>query len=223
LSIEEQFNRIAKEYDVNRRNFIPCFDEYYEATTNFIASNIEAPQRVLDLGAGTGLLTYYWYKKFELTKYVLVDIADEMLNVARKRFANISNIEFEVLDYSKEFPSGKFDCIISALSIHHLEYEEKKKLFSDIYNRLPTGGIFVNYDQFCGGSSAVDTWFDTYWISRLEESCLTSKDIEQWKERRKMDREISVEEEVQMLHKCSFAEVKCVYLNQKFAVIVAVK
>lgn len=39
LSIEEQFNRIAKEYDVNRRNFIPCFDEYYEATTNFIASN----------------------------------------------------------------------------------------------------------------------------------------------------------------------------------------
>lgn len=223
MSIEEQFNSIAKEYDVNRRNFIPCFDEYYEETTNFITANIKNPKRVLDLGAGTGLLTYYWYKKCESTKYVLVDIADEMLNVARKRFANIGNVEFEVLDYSKEFPKGEFDCIISALSIHHLDYEQKRNLFSVIYNRLPMGGIFVNYDQFCGGSSAMNTWFDTYWISRLEDSCLTPKDIDRWKKRRKLDKEISVEEEVKMLYKYNFTEVKCVYSNQKFAVIVAIK
>ena len=27
--IEEQFNKIASEYDINRRRFIPCFDDYY--------------------------------------------------------------------------------------------------------------------------------------------------------------------------------------------------
>jgi len=223
MSIEEQFNIIAKEYDVNRRNFIPCFDDYYETTTNFIAANIVQPKRILDLGAGTGLLTYYWYKNFDSSEYVLVDIADEMLNVARKRFLGIKNVSFEVSDYSKAFPQGKFDCIISALSIHHLEQEDKQKLFSRIYAQLPENGIFVNYDQFCGGSTKMNTWFDTYWINKLESSDLTTKDIEQWKERRKLDREISVETEVQMLEQCSFTEVKCVYSCQKFAVIVAVK
>lgn len=51
MNIEEQFNLIAKEYDANRKKFIPCFDEFYEYTTKFIASNIETPKQILDLGA----------------------------------------------------------------------------------------------------------------------------------------------------------------------------
>ena len=39
--------------------FLPCFDDYYENTTELITSNIDVPKRVLKLGAGTGLLTYY--------------------------------------------------------------------------------------------------------------------------------------------------------------------
>lgn len=39
MNIEEQFNIIAKEYDVKRKNFIPCFDDYYENTTKLITSN----------------------------------------------------------------------------------------------------------------------------------------------------------------------------------------
>ena len=87
MNIEEQFNLIAKEYDANRKKFIPCFDEFYEYTTKFI----------------------------------------------------------------------------------------------------------------------------------------TAKDIELWKERRKLDIECSVEEEMDMLRKCNFKEVKCIYSNQKFSVIVAIK
>lgn len=73
--IEKQFNLIAKEYDENRRKFIPCFDDYYEQTTKFILANINTPQCVLDLGAGTGLLTYYWFQECKTAEYVLVDIA----------------------------------------------------------------------------------------------------------------------------------------------------
>ena len=57
MNIEEKFNIIAKEYDVNRKNFIPCFDDFYGNATKMITSNIDVPKLVLDLGAGTGLLT----------------------------------------------------------------------------------------------------------------------------------------------------------------------
>ena len=178
MNIEEQFNIIAKEYDIKRKNFIPCFDDYYENTTKLITSNIDVPKRVLDLGAGTGLLTYYWFKECKTTEYVLVDIAEEMLEISQKRFSGLDNISHQVMDYTKQLPDGKFDTIISALSIHHLDDVEKNKLFYRIYEVLPAGGIFVNYDQFCAGTPMMNRWFDLYWEKQLYNSGLTDRDIE---------------------------------------------
>ncbi|MDE6603749.1 MAG: class I SAM-dependent methyltransferase [Lachnospiraceae bacterium] len=222
-SIEEQFNLIAEEYDINRKKFIPCFEDYYKNTTKFIVSNITQPKRILDLGAGTGLLSYFWYKYFPASEYVLVDIADDMLQVARKRFAGIDTVSYQVADYSRELPAQNFDVIVSALSIHHLENRDKEALFERIYDKLPEGGLFVNYDQFCAGQPDMDSWFDSYWESQLADSGLTEHDIALWKERRKLDKECSVEEETAMLGKRGFKSVKCVYSYQKFSVIVAIK
>ena len=88
---------------------------------------------------------------------------------------------------------------------------------------MPDGGLFVNYDQFCAGSSEMDYWFNSFWESQLANSGLTDKDIELWKERRKLDRECTARQEVDMLKDCRFKMVKCVYSYQKFSVIVAIK
>lgn len=223
MDIEKQFNLIAEEYDNNRKKFIPCFDDFYQNTTKFIASNIDNPKRILDLGAGTGLLSYFWFQYYPTSEYILVDIADEMLNIARERFSDINNVSYQILDYANELPNGTFDIVASALSIHHLEDEDKLNLFARIYDILPSGGLFVNYDQFCAGQSEMNNWFDSYWGNQLMNSGLTEHDIELWKERRKLDRECSVEQEMEMLRKCNFKVVKCVYSYQKFSVIVAIK
>lgn len=223
MNIEEQFNLIADEYDANRRKFIPCFEDYYITSTNMILSGIPAPTRVLDLGAGTGLLSYYWYKECKTAEYVLVDIAEEMLNISRKRFNGLSNICHQTLDYTKEFPEKEFDAVISALSIHHLDAAQKKELFMRIYAKLPAGGVFANYDQFCSDSSEITGWMDSYWESKLMNSGLTAQDIERWKERRKLDKECSLEAELKMLHECGFADVQCIYSYHKFSVVVARK
>lgn len=223
MDIAKQFNLIAQEYDENRRRFIPCFDDFYGSTTGFIAYNIPKPGRILDLGAGTGLLSYFWYQHFPEAGYVLTDIADEMLNVARSRFSGIDNVSFRIMDYSKELPEGAFDVVASALSVHHLENEEKQSLFSRIYDILPNDGLFVNYDQFCAGEPEMDRWFDQYWESQLMSSGLSAHDIGLWKERRKLDRECSVDQETEMLYKCGFRTVKCVYSYHKFSVITAMK
>ena len=222
-AIQEQFNRVAEEYDKNRRKFIPCYDDYYIHSTNFITSNIGKPDTVIDLGTGTGLLTYYWYNQYPDVKYVLVDIADEMLKVARQRFAGIENVTYQIMDYTEKLPDLSFDTVISALSIHHLEDMSKQKLFSELFERLPRGGLFVNYDQFCAGQPEMNTWFDSYWENEIYKSGLSEHDISAWKERRKLDRECSVEQEIEMLHNAGFESVKCVYSYLKYSVIVALK
>ncbi len=223
INLEEQFNRIAHEYDSGRRKFIPCFDDYYESTTAFIAASIPSPKKILDLGAGTGLLSMFYLQHFPMADYVLVDVAHEMLAVARKRFNGIPNVQSLVADYSQTLPEGNFDLIISALSIHHLEEDQKQKLFCRIYEKLPKDGLFVNYDQFCADTPEMSEWFDSYWITQLRQSGLSDAELSRWRERRKLDRECSVAAEMIMLKNGGFSEVHCLYSHRKFAVILAQK
>ncbi len=223
MNIQNNFNKVAKEYDKNRINFIPCFDDYYDNTTKLITSNIESPKRILDLGAGTGLLSSFWFQQFPTSEYVLVDIADEMLNIARKRFSGIENVCYKTLNYVRDLPSGNFDTIISALSIHHLENDDKQNLFNRINKKLPKGGLFVNYDQFCSNSKRLNKWINTYWENQLKNSSLSKHDIELWDERKRLDRECSIDDEIEMLRNSGFSIVECFYKYQKFSVILSIK
>lgn len=223
MDIKEQFNLISKEYDCKRKKFIPCYKDFYDTTTRFIASNIKYPNLIIDLGAGTGLLTSFWYKYFPKSSYLLIDIADNMLEIAKRRFLGMSNISFKSLNYINCLPDDDFDLVISALSIHHLDKNDKENLFNRLYYRLPPNGIFVNYDQFCANDKRVDSWYNNYWIDNLYTCGLTKKDLARWEERKKLDKEISVANELKMLANCKFSYSECVYSSQKFSVIVAIK
>lgn len=222
MNIQEQFNLVAKEYDENRRKFIPCFDDYYAASTNFVAKTLDfEPKHIFDLGSGTGLLPSFWFKYFPNAEYVLCDIAQEMLEVAKKRFDGIPNVKYEVLDYSKNLPSGKADLIISALSIHHLEHEAKKSLFKNIRSDLSECGVFVNYDQFCSENPEMNEKIERYWINGIKNSGLPQTEYERWLERKKLDRECSVSQELNWLKEAGLKNADCIYSSGKFAVIVA--
>lgn len=238
MGIEEEFNSIADGYDANRRKFIPCFDAFYKETTAFIASSITPPSRVADLGAGTGLLSQYWMEHFPNASYTLVDAASSMLDVARERFGkgrhDKTQIEYVVSNYADNFSLLGYDAVISALSLHHLDDEGKSHLFKRIYDALPHGGVFVNYDQFCADSTKVNDWVTSYWENKVLHSTLTAEDISSWRKRQKLDRECSVARELDMLRympssqACSakgalFGTAECVFMSLKFAVILAVK
>lgn len=223
MNISEQFDIVAQEYDAERKKFLPCFDAFYQDTTDFIARSIAKPHRVLDLGAGTGLLTMYWYSHFPNTEYVLTDVSVGMLDVARKRFHGMENVTYDVRDYSLSLPGADIDVIISALSIHHLEHSDKQQLFQRIYEKLPEGGVFVNYDQFSGETEAMTCMMDCYWTDGLMHSGLSEQSLERWRERRKFDRECSLQDEITWLKAVGFQTVQCVFSHQKFSVLVAIK
>ena len=98
-SIQKQFDFVAREYDAGRRMFIPCYDDYYQTMTDFLCFTAKNPKSILDLGAGTGLLTKLIYDNYPHSSYTLVDISNDMMEIARKRFAGCKNVHFQILDY----------------------------------------------------------------------------------------------------------------------------
>lgn len=221
--IRRQFDLVAREYDENRKKFIPLYDAFYQDSTACIAACTTPPASILDLGAGTGLLTSFWYRHYPEASYHLVDIAPEMLSVARRRFGGLHNVSYAEHDYEKCLPAGNYDAIISALSIHHLEDDQKQCLFKELYKRLPEGGCLVNYDQFCCREKELDVKVNEYWERGILKAGLSKHDLDLLQERRKLDRECTVSDEMQMMQGSGFRSVECIYRFSKFSVILAIK
>lgn len=221
--ISERFNKVAEKYDSQRRFFIPCFDDYYGTSIKFLAHLRKSFTSILDLGAGTGLLTQFLYEQFPESSYILADISEQMLDVARERFDGLDNFEYQVVDYSKELPTGNFDLITSGLSIHHLEHEDKARLYQTIYDSLPVNGCFFNIDQFNASSPSINELYNSWWYDSIKSSGISEQDREMWLKRRELDRENSIEDTLTLLRHIGFSTVECIYSYMKFGVILAIK
>jgi tRNA (cmo5U34)-methyltransferase len=68
-----------------------------------------------------------------------------MLNLAKKKFATFPNIKFELADYTKYSINGKYDAVVSFLSLMYLANDEmRKNIFKKVYNALVPEGFFIS-------------------------------------------------------------------------------
>jgi tRNA (cmo5U34)-methyltransferase len=137
MTIDSAFNAIIEYYDDWMKKALPNYSEIFRTAQELIPFETAKPIDVLDLGAGTGLFSKHVSEKYTGARFVLYDVADEMLDVARERFrGHPEQFEFTIGDYRQLKVAREFDLVVSSLSIHHLAHDEKQKLFRKIYSIL---------------------------------------------------------------------------------------
>lgn len=217
-AVKTAFDEGAQTYDRARRQLIPCFDDFYSTALALIPHQPTANFRVLDLGAGTGLLSFLVAKKFPKARITLMDISQEMLTKARERFAGMEErLEFVAGDYADGF-TGQFEVIISALSIHHLTDARKIKLFKNIYDALPDGGMFINAEQILGPTPHIEQVYQETWLRQARDLGVSDADLNAALERMKADRMAPLDSHLGWLQQAGFSSVHCWYQNHRFAV-----
>jgi tRNA (cmo5U34)-methyltransferase len=217
-SLKASFDSIAQEYDAHRRQLIPCYDDFYRITTD-LATDGRQDLRLLDLGAGTGLMTWHILNKRPNAVCTLVDFAEEMLNVAKKRFAGQSNVSYVTGDYRNADLGNSYDVIVSSLSIHHLDDRDKARLYHRLYGLLNDGGVFVNADQVLGATTVIEAEYQRRWREKIAESDLTAIEKAAAFERMKMDRPATLEDNLRWLRDSGFRDVDVYYKYYTFAVM----
>ncbi|MEN6610694.1 MAG: methyltransferase domain-containing protein [Methanoregulaceae archaeon] len=220
--IRSAFDRVASRYDAQRKWIIPGLDEYYAAAVWAAESTKDNPA-ILDVGAGTGLLSALLLEKFPAAALTLVDLSDRMLDVARERFAG-RDVRYLTGDYSDLALGGPYDIIASALSIHHLPHEGKRQLYRKIFSALVPGGVFVNADQAAGETSWLDARFRGYWDRFVAESTFDRAELNAAMQRRDtLDKNAKLSDQLTWLRESGFSDVDIVYRNRFFVVIIGRK
>lgn len=193
-------------------------DDYYSAAV--WAAECQHPHpTILDIGAGTGLLSALMIQKFPDAQLTLVDLSESMLSIAKERFSDRSNVRYITGDYSSVDFAGRYDLICSALSIHHLEHEEKRKLYKKIFDSLNPGGMFVDADQVLGETAAINRRYMAYWDEFLVPCPLSPEDKKQMLYRRDtFDKNEKLSVQLAWLEDCGFCEIDLVYKNRLFVV-----
>lgn len=217
-SAQAVFDRTAATYDAARARLIPPYERFYGTAVALLPFPREAEIRVLDLGAGTGLLSAFVREKFPKARLTLVDVSESMLERARQRLGN-RGVEYAVFDYGGEPIAGEWEAIVSALSIHHLENEAKRNLFRRIRAALARGGVFVNAEQVAGPTPDLTRRYHEQWLKQIRERGATEREIADAEYRMRADRCSSVEDQLAWMRDAGFADADCWLKEGRFAVM----
>ncbi len=209
-----------KTYDAARRRLVPDFDAFYGTAALIVARSTPPSPRILDLGAGTGLLSQAVADQVTAPRLTLHDASASMLEVARVRLSAHQPQSF-IGSLQEALPPGPFDAVISALSIHHLEDSEKRDLFARVFTVLAPGGVFVNADQIAGPS----LWHDRLYrdMHQMQAQSLGS-DAAEWsaaEERMRVDIYATVDAQLLWLAEAGYERGDCLFKRFGFAVFAA--
>ncbi len=213
------FDEHAASYEAERRRLVPCFDAFYGGAVSALELAEWPLRRILDLGAGTGMLARAVAKAHPESEMVLLDGSSAMLERARSALGERTRCVTG--DLMASLPPGPWDAIVSALAIHHLEDAAKRDLFARVHAALSPGGVFVDAEQVKGSTERFD---DAY--AAWHEQCASAlgASAAEWGgalDRMRLDRLASVEDQLVWLRAVGFADADCLFRDHCFAVLVA--
>jgi tRNA (cmo5U34)-methyltransferase len=116
-----QFHWDPDTYLETIRAEVPRFDELQEAA---VAAIPFAPERVLELGIGTGETTRRLLEAYPDAWVIGLDNSPEMVFRLRQEYDGVMLARME-----DPLPDGPWDLVISVLSVHHLTDDQKQLLF----------------------------------------------------------------------------------------------
>jgi len=131
MSQVDFFNSIAENWD----NTIKVDKEKINKLLSQIS--ITSGDSILDVGTGTGVLIPFYKEINKDIKITGVDISEGMLKVAKRKFSDLENVSFDLIDIEKETINSKFDKIVLYSMFPHLNnrVETIKKLVENNLNQ----------------------------------------------------------------------------------------
>ena len=194
-SVQQHLRLEIGAYDETIRRFLPRYDEMLDQAAAAVA--LAQPDRVIDLGAGTGSLAERVLDRTNAAVVELWDVDDAMLAVARTRLARFGARAAPVhRSFDEPFPPA--DAIMGSLSLHHIRnLEAKSGLYTRAAAALRLGGVLVTADITIPREAPRNAATYRFWADQLVAAGIEERrawqHFEEWSGE---DRYFSLDEEI---------------------------
>ncbi len=156
---------VARAFLTERSLLIPDRARQLDVLLRVVRHACPQGRRLVDLGAGDGILLAALLEAFPQTSGLAVDFSPLMLEQARQRLSpfgkRATTLEADLQNPRwKSALAGPFDVIVSGFAIHHLPDERKRTLYREIHGLLAAGGVFLNCEHVASTTPRIEQMFD---------------------------------------------------------------
>ena len=218
--VRKHFDAEAKVFDSIIIKLIPYYNQMIDALTDSIHFDNDSPIRIIDLGCGTGTVAKRISEKFPNSKIVCLDIASNMIDIAKNKLSEHKDAEFITGDFSNIDFDDKFDVVVSSLALHHLENDNcKKKFYIKIYDILTDFGLFINADVVLASTDYQQNINMNRWIEFMNKSISKDEIIDNWIPKYQAeDRPARLMDQLKWLEDIGFKSVDVIWKYYNFSV-----
>ena len=220
-SVRRHLHLEVDEYDEIIRQFIPGYDRMLGQVARAIACS--QPERVLDLGAGTGALSEAILEKCGQCVVELIDIDDEMLVRAQMRLHQFGGrVGLRRQSFHDALP--RCDAVAASLALHHVpDLNAKTQLYQRVHKMLPTGGVFVNGDATMPDDASRKAADYAAWAAHMVSRGIPEerayRHFDEWSDE---DTYFPLERELEAMTRAGF-DARCVWSRTPISVLVGRK
>lgn len=217
----DTFSAFADEYEASRRLMIEPYDDFYNGTVDALKLAQRPITRVLDLGAGTGVLSRLIRAAHPDAALTVLDGSAEMLDKARGTITE--PVALTVQDLRDPLPDGPFDAVTSTMAIHHLPHADQQDLYRRIHDVVAPGGLFVNGEVIGGAGPRTIAAYQSWHHHSVCARGGGDHDWSAYLKRQEADICAPVADHLRWLADAGFDEVDCLYKQHMYGIVVGLR
>lgn len=221
-SVASHLSLAIADYDREIRRFVPAYDQMIDEAASITADWVSPNAHILDLGAGTGALSFELGKRLPGAKLSLLDSDAAMLEGAKTRMSAITDrVTFRLGSFLEALP--QCDAAVASLALHHVrQLDIKTALYSRIRGALRSAGILVVADATMPASPVLAERVRRRWAAHLinngDSEAQAYARFQDWA---REDTYFAIEQELAALRAAGFSSTELVWRYGPSTVIAA--
>jgi tRNA (cmo5U34)-methyltransferase len=221
------FDWTSERYEDLIRRIVPGYGEQEVLITGVLReaepSDGQGPFHILELGAGTGVLSRYILDTFPAGHLTALDISPLMVETCAQVLAPFgSRARVLQTDFAGAELGSGYHAVVSRLAIHHVEDGQKRALFRRVAEALLPGGVFVNSDLIVGETEAETEAMLAEWRDCMRAQGDDPAELAQWLVGED-DAPSPTPGLIEWLLEAGFLDAQVIWQRANFATLLAVK